>query len=85
VVQSESLFVQAVTLFDLVKRMLLERAFDVEQYVVHMMLIWSPRVELEGKVEGSVSMRNERVEDIGNKVYGRGLFRIVVGKRQTKP
>jgi len=30
-------------------------------------------------------MRNERVEDIGNKVYGRGLFRIVVGKRQPKP
>jgi len=46
---------------------------------------WPPRVELGGKVEGSISMRNERVEDIDNKLHDRGLFRIVVGKRQTKP
>ncbi len=39
-----SLFKQSlVILFDLVKRILLERAFDIVQYVVHMMLIWSSR------------------------------------------
>jgi hypothetical protein len=29
-------------------------------------------------------MRNERVEDIGNEVDGRGVFGVVVGKRQAK-
>ena len=37
----ECLFVQAVTLFKLVKHVLLERALDVIQDVVHMVLVWS--------------------------------------------
>lgn len=41
----ECLFVQAVTLFKLVKHVLLERALDVVQDVVHMMLVWSTQAE----------------------------------------
>jgi hypothetical protein len=37
----ECLFVQAVTLFQLVKHVLLERALNVVQDVVHVMLVWS--------------------------------------------
>jgi len=29
-------------------------------------------------------VRNERVEDIGDEVHGRGLFGVIVGKRQAK-
>jgi len=48
------------------------------------MLIWSPYVEFRCEVESSITMRNERVEDIGDEVDGRGLFGVIVGKRQAK-
>jgi hypothetical protein len=29
-------------------------------------------------------VRNERVEDISDEVHGRGLFGVIMGKRQAK-
>jgi hypothetical protein len=39
----ECLFVQTIALFYLVKRVLLERGFDVIQDVIHMMFVWPNR------------------------------------------
>jgi len=44
----ECLFVQAVAFLDLVKGVLLERAFDVVQDVVHTMLVWSGQTLYQG-------------------------------------
>jgi len=85
VVQSERFFVQTVILFNLVERVLLKRAFDAVQDIIYMMLVWTPRIELGSKVEGSILMRNEWMKDIGDEVHCWGSFGVVVRKRQTKP
>lgn len=41
----ECLFVQAVTLFNLVERVLLEGTFDIVQNIVHMMFIWTGKAK----------------------------------------
>ena len=37
----ESFFVQTVTLFDLIERVLLEGALDIVEDVVHMVFVWT--------------------------------------------
>jgi hypothetical protein len=41
-------------------------------------------MELERKIEGSVLMRDEGVEDIRDKVYRWRMFGIIMGKCKTK-
>jgi len=83
-IQSECFSVQAIALFDLVERVLFEGGFDVVQNVIHMMFVWPPRIELWREVESSILMRDERVEDIRDKVYRWRSFGVIVGEFQTK-
>jgi hypothetical protein len=41
----ECFFVKAITLFDLVKRVLLEGGLDVVQNVIHMVFVWPRKTE----------------------------------------
>ena len=64
--------------------MLLERGLDPVQDVEDVVLLWPPGPEARGEVERAVLLGDERVEDVGEELHGRGPLGVVGGEDESE-
>ena len=77
------LFVKAIGLFNLIKRVLFERSLHPVQDVEDMVLFRSPRPEARSKVECAVLLGYKRMKYVRKELHDRGTFWVV--RREHQP
>ena len=80
----ERLLVETIRLLDFIQGVLLEGRLHPMQDVEDMVLFRPPGSETRSKVKLAVSLRNERVEDVGEELDHRGPLGVVRGESEPE-